>query len=55
MVDEVDGELSEVLERRAKVEKKMQQGRAKTLPELMALGYSRGRALHVLRARQVKP
>jgi superfamily II DNA or RNA helicase len=52
MVDEVDGELSEVLERRAKVEKKMQQGRAKTLPELMALGYSRGRALHVLRARQ---
>jgi superfamily II DNA or RNA helicase len=52
MVDEVDGELSEVLERRAKVEKKMQQGRAKTLPELMALGYSRGRALHVLRARK---
>jgi superfamily II DNA or RNA helicase len=52
MVDEVDGELSEVMERRAKVEKKMQQGRAKTLQELMALGYSRGRALHVLRARQ---
>jgi superfamily II DNA or RNA helicase len=52
MVDEVDGELSEVLDRRAKVEKKMQQGRAKTLPELMDLGYSRGRALHVLRARQ---
>ncbi|MGL5737154.1 MAG: DEAD/DEAH box helicase, partial [Beijerinckiaceae bacterium] len=52
MIEEVEGDLAEITERRAKLEKKMQQGRAKTLPELMALGYSRGRALHVLRARK---
>ena len=52
MIEEVDGELAEITERRAKLEKKMQQGRAKTLPELMALGYSKARAMHVLRGRR---
>lgn len=54
MVEEVDGELAEVTARLAKLDARMQQGRAKTLPELMAMGHSRGRALHILRARQAK-
>lgn len=55
MIDEIDGELAEVTAQRAvKKEARMAQGRAQTLAELMALGNSRGRALHILRARQAK-
>jgi len=54
MIEEVDGELAEVTERQEKKQARMQQGRAQTLAELMALGNSRGRALHILRARMAK-
>lgn len=55
MIEEVEGELAEVTaQREAKKQARMAQGRAQTLAELMALGNSRGRALHILRARQAK-
>lgn len=54
MIDEIEGELAEITERRQKKQARMQQGMAKTLDELMALGNSRGRAMHILRARAAK-
>jgi len=54
MIDEVEGELAEITERREKKEARMNQGRAQTLEQLMAMGKSRGNAMHILRARQRK-
>ena len=54
MIEEVDGELAEVTERQEKKQARMQQGRAQTLEQLMAMGKSRGNAMHILRARQAK-
>ena len=54
MIDEVEGELAEITERRERVAARQQQGRAQTLEQLMAMGKSRGNAMHILRARQRK-
>jgi len=54
MIDEVEGELAEITERREKKQARMNQGRAQTLEQLMAMGKSRGNAMHILRARQAK-
>lgn len=54
MIEEVDGELAEVTARREKKQARMAQGRAQTLEQLMAMGKSRGNAMHILRARQAK-
>jgi len=53
-IEEIEGELAEITERREKKEARMNQGRAQTLEQLMAMGKSRGNAMHILRARQAK-
>lgn len=58
VVDEVDGELTEVDVNEARQQARKEQGQAKTLDELRALAESRGKnpamADHILRARQEK-
>jgi superfamily II DNA or RNA helicase len=58
MVEEVEGELAEVMERQRKVEARQEQGRAETLEDLLAVaartGKKPGWARHVFAARQKK-
>jgi len=58
MIDEIDGELTEIDRERARKQKRMEQGRAETLADLIAFGERTGKkpgwARHVWAAREAK-
>ena len=53
-IKEVEGDLQEIDPAQFRKQARMEQGRAQTVGDLMAMGYSQGRAEHVIKARQEK-
>lgn len=54
VVQEVEGELQEIDPEEMKRQQRMDQGRARGVEDMIKMGYSKGRAEHILKARQEK-